>query len=609
MSLHPQDPPKVPDETRRVARAAFPKGTLCLRIADALGPVYRDGQFAALFPRRGQPAAAPGRLALAVVLQFVENLSDREAADAVRGRIDWKYALGLALTDPGFDHTVLSEFRTRLVTGSAELLLLDTLLEPLKSEGLVKARGRQRTDSTHVLAAVRTLNRLERVGETLRAALNELAALAPDWLQALAPAAWYERYGRRVENYRLPKTEAARLELAATIGADGRQLLGAIDAAKEQPELAQLPAVQVLRQVWATQYVADKERLRLGSAAELPPSAEQVSSPYDPDARYSHKRDTSWVGYKVQVTETCDHRGAIPRRDVSKADRACEGPHVITNVETTPATVPDDNMVAVIHGSLDKRGLLPGDHLVDKGYTDSHVLVDSQQRYGVTIVGPVADDPSWQARLDDGLTKASFQVDWDRKVVTCPAGKKSISWLPSTYTKNGMVFEARFATRDCFPCPLRPRCTRGKREPRIIGLQAREHFEALQGARKQQETQAFRDGYAARAGIEGTHAQAIRRCGLRQCRYIGLAKTRLQHVLTAAAINLVRVAEWHAGTPGCRLISHQHQCWVNPWCCCNPRHRCLPEGQCAIVPGLLPIARGGRLAQRAVHHQSPIRHS
>ena len=533
--LRPQSPPIVPEETRRVARAAFPKGTLCLRIADALGPVYQDGQFAALFPSLGQPAAAPGRLALAVVLQFMENLSDREAADAVRGRIDWKYALGLALTDPGFDHTVLSEFRTRLVAGDAGLLLLDTLLQRLQEQGLVKARGRQRTDSTHVLAAVRTLNRLERVGETMRATLNEVATVAPEWLQAMAPAAWYERYGRPVENYRLPKTETARQDLAATIGADGQHLLGAIDAATAQPELALLPMVQVLRQVWAMQYITEDGRMRLGSAAELPPSAEQVCSPYDPEARYSNKRDVTWVGYKVQVTETCDP--------------ACAGPHVITNVETTPATTPDDNMVAVVHRSLEKRGLLPGEHLVDKGYTDSHVLVDSQQNHDVTIIGPVADDPSWQARLDDGLTKAEFAVDWDRKVVTCPAGKESISWLPNTWPKNGMVFEARFATRDCFPCPLRPRCTRAKREPRIIGLQAREHFEALQGARRHQETEMFRESYAARAGIEGTHAQAISRCGLRRCRYIGLAKTHLQHVLTAVAINLVRVAEWCAGTP------------------------------------------------------------
>jgi transposase len=369
--LRPQSPPIVPEETRRVARAAFPKGTLCLRIADALGPVYQDHQFAALFPSHGQPAAAAGRLALAVVLQFMENLSDREAADAVRGRIDWKYALGLVLTDPGFDHTVLSEFRSRLVAGDAGLLLLDSLLQRLQEQGLVKARGRQRTDSTHVLAAVRALNRLERVGETMRAALNELATVAPEWLRAVVPSAWYERYGRPVENYRLPKTEAARQKLAALIGADGQQLLGVIDAATNQPELAQLPMVQVLRQVWATQYVTADGCMRLGSAAELPPSAEQVCSPYDPEARYSNKRDVTWVGYKVQVTETCDP--------------ACEGPHVITNVETTPATTPDDNMVAVIHSSLEKRGMLPGEHLVDKGYTDSHVLVGSRQRYGVSI--------------------------------------------------------------------------------------------------------------------------------------------------------------------------------------------------------------------------------
>jgi transposase len=172
MSLHPEDPTLPPDETRRVARAAFPKGTLCLDIADALGPIYRDGQFAALYPRLGQSAAAPAMLALATVLQYLEGLSDRQAADAVRGRIDWKYALRLPLSDPGFDHTVLSEFRSRLIEGKAEQQMLDTLLDRLRDLGLIKLRGHQRTDSTHVLAAVRGLNRLERVGETLRTALN-----------------------------------------------------------------------------------------------------------------------------------------------------------------------------------------------------------------------------------------------------------------------------------------------------------------------------------------------------------------------------------------------------------------------------------------------------
>src|SRR5271167_4728455 len=533
MSLHPQEPPSVPEETIRVARAAFPKGSLCLCIADELGSIYTNDQFTALFPRRGKHAEAPGRLALATVLQFVEGLSDRQAADAVRGRIDWKYALGLSLIDPGFDHTVLSEFRSRLIEGGAERLLLDTLLQHLRDHGLVKARGRQRTDSTHVLAAVRGLNRLERVGETVRAALNELAVVAPDWLQALAPPVWYERYSRRVENYRLPKAEKERLELAATVGADGDQLLAAIEAAVEQPWLAQLPAIHVLREVWKAQYIMEDGQLRWHTVQEMPATAEQISSPYDPEARYGKKRDMSWTGYKAHLTETCDP----------------ETPHLITNVETTPATTPDDNMVAVVHQSLEKSELLPSEHLVDKGYTDSHVLVDSQQRHGVVIVGPVADDPSWQARSGDGFTKAQFQVDWDLQVVTCPEGKQSISWLPSTYPKGGMQFEARFARNDCAACPMRSRCTRSKVEPRIITLQAREEFEALQSARRNQATEAFRKSYAARAGIEGTHTQAIRRCGLRRCRYVGLAKTRLQHVITAVAVNLVRVAEWQNDLP------------------------------------------------------------
>jgi transposase len=472
-------------------------------------------------------------LALATVLQYLEGLSDRQAADAVRGRIDWKYALRLPLTDPGFDHTVLSEFRSRLVEGKAEQQLLDTLLDRLRELGLVKPRGRQRTDSTHVLAAVRGLNRLERVGETLRAALNEVAVMAPAWLRALAPAEWYERYARRVENYRLPKTDAARQELAAAIGADGCALLRAIDQTTGQPWLAQIPAVQALRRVWAEQYVERDGQVRWREVKDMPAPATMISSPYDTDARYSTKRESTWVGYKVHLTETCD----------------ADAPHVIVNVETTAATTPDDNRLAVIHQSLESRDLLPAEHLVDKGYTDSRVLVDSRNDYGITITGPVADDPSWQARSEEGLDKAQFVVDWDQQVVTCPAGKRSISWLPSTYPQKGTVFEARFARRDCTPCPLRSRCTRSKREPRIIGLQAREHHEALQAARKQQDTAEFQESYAARAGIEATHGQAVRRCGLRRCRYVGLAKTHLQHLISAAAINLVRIANWVNGIP------------------------------------------------------------
>ena len=211
---------------------------------------------------------------------------------------------------------------------------------------------------------MRVLNRLERVGETMRAALNDLAVMAPDWLQALAPAEWYRRYGRRVENYHLPKTDAAREELARVIAADGERLLAAVDAATDQPELAQLPAVVTLRRVWAEQYTGAPGQLRWREVKDMPSPAGLISSPYDTDARYSTKREVEWVGYKAHLTETCDE------------DR----PHLIVNVETTPATTPDDNMIEVVHESEKGRDLLPGEHLVDKGYTDSEVLVASRAR-------------------------------------------------------------------------------------------------------------------------------------------------------------------------------------------------------------------------------------
>src|SRR5512138_1531816 len=198
-----------------------------MRMRDELGVLDEDAAFVALFPARGQPAEPPWRLALVLVLQFAEGLSDRQAADAVRGRIDWKYALALELTDPGFDASVLSELRTRLVHGGAEALLLEPLLQQLEAHDLLKARGTQRTDSTHILAAIRTLNRLELVGETMRYALNRLAVAAPAWLRAHMQPAWGERYSHRVENYRFPKADADRQQLATTIGADGFALLQA----------------------------------------------------------------------------------------------------------------------------------------------------------------------------------------------------------------------------------------------------------------------------------------------------------------------------------------------------------------------------------------------
>jgi transposase len=207
MTLHPRYIPDVPETTAQVAKAAFRKGNRYMQMRDELGTLFSDEQFTDLFPNVGQLAEAPWRLALVTVMQFAENMTDRQAADAVRARIDWKYALSLELTDDGFNFSVLSEFRQRLLTNGAEARLFDIMLAGFQERDLLKAGGKQRTDSTHILANVRELNRIEFVGETMRAALNELATVAPDWLKAWVPDAWFKRYSRPFSEYRLPQKE------------------------------------------------------------------------------------------------------------------------------------------------------------------------------------------------------------------------------------------------------------------------------------------------------------------------------------------------------------------------------------------------------------------
>jgi transposase len=533
MSLKPELVPPIPEETKRVAQAAFPKGSTYMRMRDELGTLYQDEQFASLFPPQGQPAESPWRLALICVMQFAENLSDRQTAHGVRARIDWKYALSLELTDSGFDFSVLSEFRTRLLDGGIEQELLDTMLTVFQEHGLLKQRGKQRTDSSHVLAAIRDLNRLESVGETLRATLNILASAVPEWLSEIAHPDWFDRYGKRIEEYRLPKRENARRELAEVIGVDGMILLNAIYSEASPDWLREIPAVEALRRTWVHQYYVIEGQLRLRKAEDLPPASLRFDSPYDPEAHYSTKRDMHWTGYKVHITETCDK----------------DTPNVITHVETTIAPQPDVETTEPIHKALSEKERLPSEHMVDGGYVDSELLINSQADHQVELVGPVKADIHWQTKDEHAYSIDTFDIDWEAKTVTCPQGETTKYWKPAKDANGNDIIVIRFSRPGCRDCESRSRCTRAKKESRSLTLRPQAQHEAIQKARKEQKTPQWKERYNKRAGIEGTISQGVRGFGLRQTRYIGLAKTHLQNTLTAAAINIARIDDWLTGTP------------------------------------------------------------
>jgi transposase len=526
MSLKPSLIKPVPDETARVARAAFPNGNLYLSMRDQLGILFCDADFAELFPRRGQPAFAPWRLALITVMQFLENLSDRQAAEAVRSRIDWKYALGLELTDSGFDYSVLSGFRERLLAGKKQTLLLDRMLELFREKKLLKTRGKQRTDSTHVLAAIRVMNRLELVIETLRAALNELARVAPDWLAKVSTPEWFERYSKRAEQSRLPTGNKAREAMAAQVGKDGFLLLGLLR--QQQADLLKLKQVETLKKVWQQQYTRneDDDEIRWRKGAELLRAASTIESPYDIEAHYSRKDKILWTGYKVHLSETCDKRK----------------PRLITNVHTTPSTTQDVTCTASIQDALSRKELVPLRHFVDAGYIDADLLVQSAEKYSVELFGPTRGNSSWQSR-EGGLDAAQFQIDWDNRQTLCPAGKRSVQWheCQTNQEQPRKIVKVKFGHQDCLNCEKRAQCVRSKTgAPRQLLLQAKAYHQALEQARALMASEEGRREYQNRAGIEGTLSQGVRRGTLRRSRYIGLEKTHLQEVATAAGINILR---------------------------------------------------------------------
>jgi transposase len=533
MTLHPQPIPPVPESTAAAVYAAFLKGNLYVDLRAEFGTLYNDHLFADLYPSHGRPVTvAPWRLALVLVMQYMEGLTDRQAADAVRRCMDWKYALSLELTDPGFDFTLLHDFRQRLLANDAAQRLLDTFLTACKTSGLIKPRGTQRTDSTHVLAAIRTLNHLEGVLEAMRFVLNRLAVVAPEWVRAVVPIDWYERYALRAENSRLPKEASQRQLLAERIGQDGYHLLEQLFASDTPAQLRSLPAVDVLRRIWIQQYycctIPGAETLRWRMSDETPPSSLLIRSPYDSEARYSSKRETTWVGYKVHLSETCDDGR----------------PNLITQVMTTAATTQDSVMGPTIQQDLADRDLLPGTHLLDSGYVDSQLLVTAQTQHAIDLVGPPFGSYSRQRSAGRGYDLHAFVIDWEREQARCPQGQTSVKWTPGLNINGDPGVRIRFDKATCRACAVRSACTWAKDSPRQLTVQPQAHHVATQIARQRQETDEFKAQYALRAGVESCISQGTRRFDLRRSRYIGLARTHLQQVVTAVAINLVRVIAW-----------------------------------------------------------------
>jgi transposase len=280
------------------------------------------------------------------------------------------------------------------------------------------------------------------------------------------------------------------------------------------------------------QYYQDEDdHIHWRKSGNVPPGEGILTSPYDPDARLSKKRGSEWVGYKVHLTETCDE----------------DTPHLITHVETTLATTSDNAVIVPIHEELQRKQCLPAQHLVDSGYGSSFDLLMCQRDYDVDLFGPTRKPVSWQANVEEAYDLSTFVIDFEVRTATCPQGYTTDRWYDRIDRRGKPITQVQFPKAVCQACPARERCTRSRSAGRLLGFMREDEFKALQAARQREQTDEFKEAYKKRAGVEGTISQAVGVLGMRHTRYRGLDKVHLQHLMTAAAMNLMRVIDWLSG--------------------------------------------------------------
>ena len=531
MCLKAQAPWPMPRETATVGEALLKADSPYRLVGDKLFAHLSDTDFADLYSSEGKPGISPVILAFVTVFQFMERLPDRQAAEALRMRLDWKYALHLPLTYAGFDYSVLSEFRDRLLAHAAEGRVFDHLVSEFRAWGLLTERGRQRTDSIAMLTKVRRLSRLELVVETLRVAVGAVLTADRTWSEHIIPPSWEAQYGERFVMQRHPREEWATYD--QQVGPDGQWLLERLGEADVPAVIQALPEVQILKTVWTQQFQETGEKVVYQAGSTYDGYA-QIQTPHDPDARYSKKRMQEWVGGKVQVTETDDD----------------DQPHLITDITATCSSYTDYTALPEIQARLQERQCLPSMQYADSGYVSGPNLAHSAHRE-IDLIGPVFAVISRQSKIPQGITTEQFVIDIVKGQATCPAGH---SVRPDFGSAGKVRF--RFPDEVCATCTLRARCCTGKRGRTLcVGTT----YPLLQAARQRQMTEAFQTDYHKhRSGVEGCLSSLVRGQGLRGSRYIGHRKRHLQALFSGAAANLKHVARWLAGE---RPHRH-HQSWA-----------------------------------------------
>ncbi len=507
----------VPPDTAGLGQALLREDNLYRQIGEHFNELLpQETVFEPMYAETGRGAISPLLLSLVTVFQMLDRVADRHAAELVIARIDWKYALHLPLGYAGFHFTDLYAFRLRLLEHGAERVVFEQILTKLKASGLIRERGKMRTDSTHILGVLHRLSQLELITECVRVAVQAALVAAPKWCERELPQAFQEAYAQRQWEFGLRDTEVkAKCAAAAK---DGFWFLHVVDTASPKV-VRKLPEVATLRTVLSQQFPDGPD----GPPAKRPMGHDVIETPHEQEARCATKRGQTWSGYKAQVTETCDE------------DR----PRFIVDLEVTGALDNDSPELSHIQARLQQQGTLPGEQQVDQGYMSAENLVCSAQ-LGIHLMGMPLDD----TRGPPGFRQSDFRIDEATHTATCPAGLQNNIWAQRT-TPSGKPPPTlvRFDASSCQACQFFGRCTCSS-QGRSLTLHP--YRSILLQRRAEAKTPAFQMQLHVRAGIEATISELVRKHGLRCARYRGKTKVRLQAYFTATAANLKRAAPWMA---------------------------------------------------------------
>ena len=469
-------------------------------------------------PENGRPPIDPVLLCGVTLLQFMEKVADRRASEQVVYHLGWKYALDLELDDDGFHSTVLVYFRDRLEEKKAERLIFDGVVDLLIELGLVKRKGKQRLDSTHIVGYVKAMSWMECALETLRLALEDLEHEVGNKERPEFWSRLWEFYVEGNLDWRLSKIEQANRHRQC--GRDMRDLLEWIGP--ENPKLAEREAMKLLRRVFTEQFEVVEGKLEL--ITQRPPRA--VHNPHDPDAHYADKNTKQWIGYKVHVTETVD-----PQEPIKKKGEPAE--HFITEMFTTEAAQDEmAGLTEVLKREQEHHEIIPEAMYTDAGYVTEHTLTQAEQN-GIKLLGPTRPDPHKGPYNSD-----AFQVDVDKRQAVCPQGNLSSQCSRIKDNYQGTEYYRIEWASQCDRCPVQKQCTHSKsgRRTLVVGLR----HDLVEQRRREMKQSGFSKSMHPRNGIEGTHSELVRGHGMRQTKYRGLNRVGLSHYFMGAACNVKR---------------------------------------------------------------------